>query len=121
MSSVFVRTHSRRSGLTLLKYMKRAGNADKMLSIAILDCVNKLNREFKEFLSHDGAWHHLVDYAVVEIRGGKVSIRVDHPDALNIEYGTQARPMNPKIREFTVKAKEELSKIVSDELKMAFK
>lgn len=88
----------------------RIAQLPNILYKAIADKIDDLNLEFRSQLLRDTEWRYLADYAVVEIRDGSVVVSVEHPDAVELEYGSANKPMNSRIRLFQKYAVEEVAK-----------
>lgn len=90
----------------------RIAHLPKIIAKAIADKVDDLNREFRTQLLRDSEWKQLANYAVVEIRDESVVVSVEHPTAVELEYGSSDKPMNSRIRIFQIHAVEEIAKAI---------
>ena len=116
-----VRTHSRsRRSLSMLKAVDKIVNIEDVLEDSLNDVVTKLNDDFKDLLSSDQDWAKLVKYATVAMDGSSLNVKVDHPTAMILEYGTPSQPMNSKIRPFTIEASKQVAEAVQAATKKVF-
>lgn len=84
----------------------------KVIAKAIADKVDDLNREFRTQLLRDSEWKELAGYSIVEVRDESVVVSVEHPRAVELEYGSSDTPMNSRIRIFQMYAVEEVAKAI---------
>ena len=114
MSSQHVNARPR--PLSILHFCDKVANIDAEISSLVQSLLVNLTKDLKQDLEQDEDWKDLVDYAVVDIRDGKISVRVEHPLAEELEFGTPNIAMKPKIRAFTSTAKDKISRQLSESI-----
>jgi hypothetical protein len=89
-------------------------NLKSVVITKLAEKAASLQEEFRTILKQDKDWETLVDYAQVNITDDGFVVQVNHPKALDLEYGTPQNPLNSKVRNFTQYANTELNKVIKE-------